>query len=137
MRPSSQTTRSAAPHEGDGAGLSPQACAGGGRLGDPALDPRAQLARSRVRVPPGVRPPFEVYLNGVRQQLGRDYVIEEGALVFARELKKEGRLAPLALVPRRLGHRDLPAERLGRRALRARRRRAGASPRGLDIELVP
>jgi hypothetical protein len=47
------------------------------------------MARSRVRVPPGVRPPFEVYLNGVRQELGRDYVVEEGALVFPRELRKD------------------------------------------------
>jgi hypothetical protein len=47
------------------------------------------VPRSRVRVPPGVRPPFEVYLNGVRQQLGSDYTVEEGALVFARELRKD------------------------------------------------
>jgi hypothetical protein len=47
------------------------------------------VPRSRVRVPPGVRPPFEVYLNGVRQQLGHDYTVEEGALVFSRELRKD------------------------------------------------
>jgi hypothetical protein len=47
------------------------------------------MTRSRVRVPPDVRPPFEVYLNGVRQELGRDYTIQEGALVFPRELRKD------------------------------------------------
>jgi hypothetical protein len=47
------------------------------------------MARSLVRVPPGVRPPFEVYLNGVRQQLGHDYTVQEGALVFQRELRKD------------------------------------------------
>ena len=47
------------------------------------------MARSLVRVPPGVRPPFEVYLNGVRQQLGRDYTVQQGSLVFQRELRKD------------------------------------------------
>jgi len=39
-----------------------------------------------VRIPPGVRPPFEVYVNGVRQELGRDYRISAGELLFEREL---------------------------------------------------
>jgi hypothetical protein len=40
----------------------------------------------RVTLPPEVRPPFEVYVNGVRQELGRDYRISAGQLVFGREL---------------------------------------------------
>jgi len=40
----------------------------------------------RVPLPPGVRSPFEVYVNGVRQELGVDYQISEGALLFEREL---------------------------------------------------
>ena len=44
---------------------------------------------SRVRLPPEVRPPYDVYLNGVRQELGLDYRIEDGALVFERELRKD------------------------------------------------
>jgi len=47
------------------------------------------VADSRVRLPPEVRPPYDVYLNGVRQELGADYRIEEGALVFERELRKD------------------------------------------------
>ena len=47
------------------------------------------MARSVVRLPDAVRPPFEVYLNGVRQQAGTDYTVTEGALVFARELRKD------------------------------------------------
>ena len=47
------------------------------------------MARSRVPLPPQVRPPFEVYVSGVRQHLGADYVIESGALVFDRELRKD------------------------------------------------
>jgi len=47
------------------------------------------MARSRVRLPRDVREPYEVYLNGVRQQLGVDYLVREGALVFQRELRKD------------------------------------------------
>jgi hypothetical protein len=39
-----------------------------------------------------VRSPFEVYVNGVRQELGRDYELREGVLVFDRVLVKEGKL---------------------------------------------
>jgi hypothetical protein len=47
------------------------------------------MARSKVRLPSDLRPPYEVYLNGVRQQLGSDYSVREGALVFERELRKD------------------------------------------------
>jgi hypothetical protein len=40
----------------------------------------------RVTLPPGVRAPFEVYVNGVRQELGSDYRITSGELRFEREL---------------------------------------------------
>ena len=47
------------------------------------------MARSVVRLPSDVRSPFDVYVNGVRQQLGADYRVHEGALVFERELRKD------------------------------------------------
>jgi len=47
------------------------------------------MVRSRVRLPPEVRDPYEVYVNGVPQQLGVDYTVREGALVFDRELRKD------------------------------------------------
>ena len=47
------------------------------------------MARSRVRLPRDVREPYEVYLNGVRQQLGVHYRVSEGALVFERDLRKD------------------------------------------------
>jgi hypothetical protein len=47
---------------------------------------------SRVTLPRGVGSSFEVYVNGVRQQEGADYVREGGELVFARGLAKEGKL---------------------------------------------
>lgn len=47
---------------------------------------------ARVTLPAEVTEPFEVYLNGVRQEPGRDYRVEDGALVFGRRLAHEGRL---------------------------------------------
>ena len=47
------------------------------------------MPQSVVRLPPDVRPPYEVYLNGVRQTLGQDYEIRAGKLVFPRELRKD------------------------------------------------
>ena len=40
-------------------------------------------------LPPAVRPPFEVYVNGVRQELGRDYRVAGGELLFRRELVRQ------------------------------------------------
>jgi hypothetical protein len=47
---------------------------------------------SIVPLPPDVRSPFAVYVNGVRQEEGSDYVVADRALVFDKELKKEGKL---------------------------------------------
>ncbi|MGA2013236.1 MAG: hypothetical protein ABSH51_22240 [Solirubrobacteraceae bacterium] len=43
----------------------------------------------RVALPPGVRTPFEVYVNGVPQELGTDYRVVNCELVFERELVRE------------------------------------------------
>lgn len=40
-------------------------------------------------LPSGIRPPFEVYVNGVRQELGNDYRVSDGELVFGRELVRQ------------------------------------------------
>lgn len=48
--------------------------------------------RSRVQLPGYVLPPYDVYLNGIRQRPGVDFREEPGALVFGRELASEGRL---------------------------------------------
>ena len=47
------------------------------------------MAQSRVKLPPGIRGPFEVYVNGVPQELGRDYQVEGGDLVFERQLVQQ------------------------------------------------
>ena len=48
--------------------------------------------RSRVSLPSGVGESFEVYVNGILQQRGRDYRHAGSQLVFDRPLAKEGRL---------------------------------------------
>ena len=50
------------------------------------------MARSAVALPPEVRAPFEVYVNGVRQTEGADFELRDGTLLFDRELAQEGRL---------------------------------------------
>jgi hypothetical protein len=47
------------------------------------------MSKSKVKLPREVREPYQVYLNGVPQQLGRDFSVREGALVFEGELRKD------------------------------------------------
>ena len=47
---------------------------------------------SHVEIPPGVVEPFEVYVNGVPQEPGRDYEQVGRTLVFERSLEREGKL---------------------------------------------
>lgn len=49
-------------------------------------------SQTRVQLPTNVREPFTVYVNGVLQELGRDYHVSDGQLVFERELVKEEKL---------------------------------------------
>ncbi len=48
--------------------------------------------RTRVRLPSEVQRPFEVFVNGVPQREGSDYIVRDGALVFERPMKEEGKL---------------------------------------------
>lgn len=45
--------------------------------------------RTRVRLPADVQRPFEVYVNGVEQREGVDFVVRDGALEFDRSLARE------------------------------------------------
>ena len=56
---------------------------------------RAAMSRSVVTLPPDVRSPFSVFVNGVRQELGDDYRVASGELVFERELVSQ-KLGPWA-----------------------------------------
>jgi hypothetical protein len=53
------------------------------------------MQRWRVKLPPGVGQPFDVYVNGVRQELGEDYQVSNGELLFERELINQ-KLGPWA-----------------------------------------
>lgn len=46
----------------------------------------------KVKLPPGVRDPYAVYVNGVRQREGADYKVRGRVLLFERPLAKEGKL---------------------------------------------
>ncbi len=45
--------------------------------------------RTRVRLPGDLQRPFEVYVNGVEQREGVDFVVRDGALEFDRSLARE------------------------------------------------
>ena len=47
--------------------------------------PEGPSRGTRVRLPGDVVRPFDVFLNGVRQEEGADYSIEGRTLVFERE----------------------------------------------------
>ena len=47
---------------------------------------------SRVTLPDAVSSPFEVFINGIKQEDGRDYRLVGRELVFTRPLEQEGRL---------------------------------------------
>jgi len=42
-----------------------------------------------VRLPRDVQRPFQVFLNGVEQREGDDFVVRDGTLLFERSLAKE------------------------------------------------
>ena len=51
-----------------------------------------RVERTRAPLPADVTRPFELYVNGVRQEEGRDFRVIGGDVVFERPLRKEGRL---------------------------------------------
>jgi hypothetical protein len=54
-----------------------------------------KVPESRVELPPDVPEAFEVYVNGVRQEPGRDYRVQGRSLVFNRRLAHEGKLGAM------------------------------------------
>jgi hypothetical protein len=52
--------------------------------------PKGSVAAGRrVRLPRGAEPPVVVYVNGVQQVEGEDYVARRGEIVFRRPIVKE------------------------------------------------
>jgi hypothetical protein len=58
---------------------------------------------SRVELPSGVGPDYEVYVNGIRQEPGRDFDRIGDELIFRRRLAHEGRLGPIRWLSMLLG----------------------------------
>jgi hypothetical protein len=58
---------------------------------------------SRINLPTGVGDSYEVYVNGVRQEPGRDFDRLGDELVFRRALAQEGRLGPIRWLSMLLG----------------------------------
>ena len=56
-----------------------------------------------MELPPGVGDRYEVYVNGVRQEPGRDFDRIGHELVFRRTLAREGRLGPIRWLSMLLG----------------------------------
>jgi hypothetical protein len=54
--------------------------------------PEAASRGTRVRLPADLVRPFQVFVNGVAQEEGRDFRIDGRTLVFERELRTEGKL---------------------------------------------
>jgi len=53
---------------------------------------KAVRSGTRVELPAGVARPFEVYVNGILQREGAEFRVQNRALIFARELRQEGKL---------------------------------------------
>lgn len=49
----------------------------------------------RVRLPRGAGAPIRVYVNGVEQAEGEDYVLDERGILFDEPIVKEGKLGGL------------------------------------------
>ncbi len=47
------------------------------------------MSRSIVKLPPEVREPYEVYINGVPQREGVNFQVKGRRLMFERELRKD------------------------------------------------
>lgn len=47
---------------------------------------------ARVELPKGLKPPFGVYVNGIEQKQGADYVVDGRSLLFRAVLVREGKL---------------------------------------------
>jgi hypothetical protein len=55
-------------------------------------DTTLQQSVAKVDLPPDALPPFQVFVNGVLQEQGKDFRIEGRTLVFERMLAQEGKL---------------------------------------------
>ncbi len=50
-------------------------------------------AGSRVRLPAAARPPLRIFINGVQQFEGKDFLIRDNEILFMRPIIKEGKVS--------------------------------------------
>ena len=67
------------------------------------MDESSVVSTSRVHLPPGVGDRYQVYVNGVLQEPGRDFDRIGDELIFRRRLAQEGRLGPIRWLSMLLG----------------------------------
>lgn len=58
-------------------------------MNSPGVPKGSYAAGERVKIPAGAEPPYTVFINGVEQSEGNDYVIEGSELHFTRAIVKE------------------------------------------------
>jgi hypothetical protein len=59
------------------------------RAGEAEVPKGSVAAGRRVRLPRGAQPPVVVYVNGVQQVEGEDYLLRAGEVLFSRQIVKE------------------------------------------------
>jgi hypothetical protein len=62
-------------------------------MSDPEIPKGSYAAGRRVLVPRGAEPPIKVYVNGVEQIEGHDYMLRAREVVFSRPIIKEEKLS--------------------------------------------
>jgi hypothetical protein len=56
------------------------------------MDPPTFEPGARVRLPEGLKPPFGVFVNGITQEPGKDFLLEGRYLMFRATLVREKKL---------------------------------------------
>jgi hypothetical protein len=60
-------------------------------------------AGRRVKLPDDAKPPYTVFVNGVRQQEGTDYTARGNQILFSRPIVKEGKVSGVRWMAMLLG----------------------------------
>jgi len=72
------------------AGNSPDAFAASAMSNETTEIPKGSYAAGRrIELPPDAGAPFTVFVNGIEQREGADYVLRSGEIVFNRQIVKE------------------------------------------------
>jgi len=73
------------------------------RRGHAATDGEGVEVGRRVQLPRGATAPIRVYINGVEQAEGADYVLDEEGVLFHEPIVKEGKVGGLRWLSMAIG----------------------------------